>query len=236
MQLKQLLDIQDIDNHILRIKAELADIPRQIALHQSKLNTAQAEEKALTLKVETVTKDRHAKELDLKTKEEEIKKYSTQLSLVKTNDQYKALLHEISDAKSKISKLEDNLLEAMDVIDKSKENLAKYKTIVQQEQAKFKELEIKFNSEIARLENLLKEANDKRKSLVDSVRPELLRIYNRISMKWSGSALATIQGNVCQGCSMTLPPQVIHEVKKNDHIVQCESCSRILYLSESETI
>lgn len=234
MQLKQLLELQDLDNHILRIKAELGDIPRQLEMHQSKLTAAIAREKELHVKAEAALKDRHTKELDLKTREDEIQKLGSQLYSVKTNEQYKAMQHEIDEAKSKKSKLEDALLEVMEAIDKSKDEISQSKMIVQQEQSRFKETEQKFKMEIDRLEGLLKEAEIKRDTLTRSIDPNLLKIYNKISLKWSGSALVPIRGNVCQGCSMTLPPQVINEVRKNERIVRCEDCSRILYMNESE--
>ena len=236
MDLNKLLNLQELDNHIHRIQTELGDIPRQIEMNKSKLNTAIDEEKSIHQQSETLTKERHAKELDLKTKEDEIKKLSTQLYAVKTNEQYKAIQNEINDTKSKISKLEDALLVIMDSIDKLKEELNKKKNIVQQEEKRFKEIETKINIEKNRLENLLKEAEDKHTTLSESIDSELLKLYNRISVKWNGSALATIRGNVCQGCSMTLPPQVIQEVRKNERIVRCENCSRILYTVETETV
>ncbi|NIN67237.1 MAG: nucleic acid-binding protein, partial [Anaerolineae bacterium] len=36
----------------------------------------------------------------------------------------------------------------------------------------------------------------------------------------------------CQGCHMTLPPQVVSEVKQNDCIITCGECDRILYFQE----
>lgn len=234
IRLKQLVDLQELDNHINRIETELADIPRQIEIHRSKLNNEISESKVLQHQQETLTKERHAKELDLKSREDEIRTFNTQLYSVKTNEQYKAIQHEIADVKSKISKLEDDILVIMESLDKTKEILNKKKVIIQQEETRFKEVEQKFKTEIQRLEELLKEAEKNRTKLVESIEPDLLRIYNRISSKWSGSALATVKGYVCQGCSMTLPAQVIAEVRKNDRIVQCENCSRILYVNESE--
>lgn len=196
MYLKQLLELQELDNHILRIKAELGDIPRQLEMHQSKLTTALAQEKDLVGKSEVAIKERHAKELDLKTREEEIQKLGSQLYSVKTNEQYKAMQHEIEDAKSKKSKLEDALLEIMEAIDKSKEEATRIKVVVQQEKVRFAETEQRFKMEMARLESLLKEAETKRSSLSDAIEPNLLKTYNRISLKWSGSALVPIRGNV----------------------------------------
>ncbi|MDD5756941.1 MAG: C4-type zinc ribbon domain-containing protein [bacterium] len=38
-----------------------------------------------------------------------------------------------------------------------------------------------------------------------------------------------MKNNSCGGCHMTLPPQVVNEVRKLDRLVLCESCSRILF-------
>ena len=42
-------------------------------------------------------------------------------------------------------------------------------------------------------------------------------------------ALAEARDGLCTVCHVRLRPQVFNEVRRNDSIIQCESCTRILY-------
>jgi len=79
--------------------------------------------------------------------------------------------HEINDATSKKSKLEDALLEIMEAIDKSKEESTRVKTVVKQEQARFAETEQKLKQNWHDWKSLLKEAEAKRGSLTGAIDP-----------------------------------------------------------------
>ena len=52
--------------------------------------------------------------------------------------------------------------------------------------------------------------------------------FQRIA-KVRGSAVARAEGERCTVCQVRLRPAVFTEVRKNDSIVQCDSCNRILY-------
>ena len=63
-----------------------------------------------------------------------------------------------------------------------------------------------------------------------------LRRYEQICAARGGSPLASVIGSLgsgqvtCGECHMTLRPQVIVELHKQEELVPCESCGRILFL------
>ena len=44
-----------------------------------------------------------------------------------------------------------------------------------------------------------------------------------------GTAIARAEGERCTICQVRLRPAVFAEVRKNESLVQCDSCNRILY-------
>jgi len=70
------------------------------------------------------------------------------------------------------------------------------------------------------------------KQIVPEIDKKILASYERILKGKDGMALAAVHDYSCQGCFINLPPQVINEIKKHDHLVICESCARILYLED----
>src|SRR6202158_2092975 len=109
--IENLLKLQDTDKEIRRLHDEVAEFPKRVAVIEQKLagtkehlDRAQAAvraDEAARRKYDTAIND-------LRTK---ISKYRDQSLDVKTNDQYKALLHEIQFAEKEIAANEDKILE-----------------------------------------------------------------------------------------------------------------------------
>jgi predicted nucleic acid-binding Zn-ribbon protein len=47
-------------------------------------------------------------------------------------------------------------------------------------------------------------------------------------------AVAAIEGELCTACHVRLRPAMVQLVRRNDDIVTCDSCQRILYYVPKE--
>jgi uncharacterized protein len=233
-KLKQLIQLQKIDSQILKLHTRLNELPQKLKLQRETLTAIIAKHDAAHHELDRLTKERHTCELDLKQDEESVKTFSNQLYSVKTNEQYNALKHEIAQIKDKISKTEDTILELMDKLDIAKKLLDEQKKKVEEGKRVFAEEEKEILAEEVQVKGQVAELELKRKDITVNIDTTILAAYQKISQRWHGQALASIKGEICQGCSMKLPPQVIAEVNKNDKIVRCENCARILFAEETE--
>src|SRR5689334_12725728 len=111
--LTKLIELEKVDREIARLSDEVAALPRRVGAIEEKL----AEHKAAVEKAKTQIKgnesSRRQLEADIKGFQEKIVKYRSQSSSVKTNDEYRALMHEVSFAEQQISGCEDKILELM---------------------------------------------------------------------------------------------------------------------------
>ena len=57
----------------------------------------------------------------------------------------------------------------------------------------------------------------------------MLAIYDTGYSRRQGIAAAEAKDGICTICHVRLRPQVFNEVRRNEAIVQCDSCQRILY-------
>lgn len=233
--LQQLIQLQKIDSQIQTLHTRLNELPQELNRHREILNGIIAKYDAAHHEFERLTKERHACELDMKQDEENVKTFSSQLYAVKTNEQYNALKHEIAQLKEKISKIEDRILELMDKLDTTKKTGDEQKKKVEEGKKVFAEEEKKILDEETAVKSKVAELELKRIEISQTIDASILASYQKISQRWKGQALASIKGEICQGCSMKLPPQVIAEVNKNDKIVRCENCARILFAEETES-
>jgi predicted nucleic acid-binding Zn-ribbon protein len=170
-------------------------------------------------------KQNEASVQDLETKRS---KYKGQLMEVKTNKEYTAVLHEIEGVERDIKAREDVILEEME----KAEALA---LEVTREEADFKALEADAKTEkagldarAAKLEAEAQRLRGERDAVAASVPEDALALYARVA-KQRGAAVAEARDGMCQACHVRMRVQIWVEVKKNDQLFQCESCSRVYY-------
>jgi len=228
-QIGSLIKLQEIDTEIYKFNEQKAATPAEKqALEQDfqqkkeGLKVKENDAKSLQLK-------RKEREMDLETKDKEIKKYQAQLMQIKTNKEYMALQKEIEGLKADNSCLEDDILGLMDKIDKAKLGFAAEKEKVASQEKQMKEELARIDQEIKQIEEESSVLEKQRAEICVNIDKGLLSRYERILKAKTGLALVPLVGESCGGCNRVLPPQVINETRTQEEIVTCEFCARLLY-------
>lgn len=227
--LKNLIDLQGVDLRIAALKAEVATLPKHVQEIEAKLagSKAKLESAQAAIKSDETTRRKH--ESDIKDQQEKISKYRDQSLKVKTNDEYRALMHEIQFAEAAIGKLEDKLLEIMVNSDARKDTLKRAEAELKADTAENDREKEDARRRTAEDEQQLAELGAKRKALREGVTDDVLRHYDRV-LKLRGSALAPVhEDEMCSVCRVRLRPQVFQDVMTNEKFITCDSCNRIFY-------
>ena len=230
--LKTVIELQQVDLKIVELTGQIDSLPAQIQTLQSQLDnfihTHEERKKRLA------ANQRERKELEGETKaiQEKITKHKDQLYQVKTNEQYRAMLHEIEGEEGNIRKIEDEILEKMI----EAEDLQK---LVQEAAARLEGEKARVADEIKRLESErqadLEERGRlqlRRQELQSALSEPVLNLYERIRGVRRGVALAEARDGLCTACHVRLRPQVYNEVQPNESVLTCDNCDRILYYVE----
>jgi len=231
-EIEHLIALQHADAEIRRLKAEVAELPKRVAVIEAKLaGTKAALEKAKNaVKGDEAARRKYETAInDLRTK---ISKYRDQSLDVKTNEQYKALLHEIQFAEQEISANEDKILELMVNAEVREKEVKAAEAELKEETAEIEKEKAHAREETAKDEKELAEWTAKREAARGAVDPDLIRHYERV-LKFRGSGLAEVRDHKCMGFSVMLRPQTFNEVKTGK-LIYCVSCQRILYYDASK--
>ena len=70
-----------------------------------------------------------------------------------------------------------------------------------------------------------------REGLLPAMPANLLPLYESLRKSKSGLAVARVEGGTCAGCRLALTTQEMQRARMGQHVVQCSSCGRILYLA-----
>ncbi len=227
-KLRTLAKMQKLDDKIGQFRMLQQELPKQLNAIIDCVDEATAGMLvAETEKMELLKKQR-ALETDIATHKEQIRKYSTQLSEIKTNKEYKALNSEIAFLKEKISEIESQILELMDVESEImvRVNEAKDKLALAEKNKRDKEGDLR--KQIDQLEVTIEDTRNERNVLARTLPEPLIRQYgNLIKHKGNSAVVYNIDG-YCGGCGIVIRPQVKIEMQLQKKILTCENCGRIL--------
>jgi uncharacterized protein len=225
---QNLIALQAADREILRLRDEVAALPKRVAAIEERL----AGTRALLEKAKTAVKAdeaaRRKYESAISDQQQKISKYRDQSLAVKTNEQYKALLHEIQFAEQDIRGNEDKILELMVNAELREKDVKAAEAVLKAETAEIEKEKIEARKRTAEDEQQLAEWNAKRDTARAGVDADLLRQYDRVA-KHRRTGLSEARDHKCLACQVMLRPQTYNEVRAGTQVVICESCQRILY-------
>jgi uncharacterized protein len=235
--LKYLIELQAVDFRLIEIRERLSRFPKRLAEVEGRVTSARQQIATAKEALTTSLKDRKTFEMDVEQWKERAKKYRGQSSEVKTNESYKALLHEIANAEDEAAKAEDRLLDRMVAGEE-------YERQVKTAEAAVKGIEATANverhtiqAEYNAAQKELAAAEAIRARAVAAVPEDLVDHYERIAKRHGGIALAEVRGEGCGQCGVHIRPHVIQQIERpsNEEFFHCETCTRILYYAAHNT-
>jgi uncharacterized protein len=230
--LKSVIELQQVDTAIAEFSAQIDALPAQVQTLEAQLHDFLQTLEERKQRLAHNQKERRELEGEIQQIQTRISKHRDQLYEVKTNEQYKAMLHEIAGEEANVRKIEDRILEKMMEADdlqghirEAEAHLAGEKARVAAETARLKSLQQIDVDERAKL-------LARRAELAGSLGEDLLHTYERVRGGRGGVAVAQVRDGFCTACNVALRPQLYNEVRANDTLIACESCSRMLYYIE----
>jgi len=227
-ELEKLIRLHRAEAETKRLDAELGAIPRARQELETRLGVERARLDAAKSALDVSAKARRTHEAAVQDFETKRSKYKGQLMDVKTNKEYTAILHEIEGVEREIRGREDQVIEEMEKAEgltlEVKREEAAFKLVEQSGKLERADLDARE----ARLRGEASRAAAERDGAAGAVAEDTRARYERVA-RLRGSAVAEARDGMCQTCHVKLRVQVWVEVKKNESLVECDSCSRILY-------
>jgi hypothetical protein len=231
--LEYLIALQRLDSAASEARRRIAEAPDRERVFAERLDAARDRVADARVRLADSQAARRAIEKEVAVQQGRLSKYRDQLMSVKTNVEYQAMQKEIEFAQTEVKTLEDRELERMIEADEYAASLKLAETALRNEEqaveADRRELATTLaeqNAQVARL-------TGERETLVASLGPQVLATFELVSSRRNGVAVAEARDGICTICHVRLRPQVFNNVRRNDQIIQCDSCLRILYFVPS---
>jgi predicted nucleic acid-binding Zn-ribbon protein len=232
--LKSLIELQAVDLRLIGIRERLGSFPKHLAEVEARVTAARHQVTAAKESLLTGQKERKTYEMDVDQWKERAKKYRNQSAEVKTNEAYKALLHEIQNAENEVAKAEDRLLERMVSGEEYERQVKAAEAAVKEIEASASKERQAIQGEYNATQKELAAAEAVRAAAIATVPEDLVDHYERIAKRHGGIALAEIRGEGCGQCGVHIRPHVIQQLQRdsNEGFFHCETCTRIIYYAD----
>jgi predicted nucleic acid-binding Zn-ribbon protein len=227
--LKLLIQLQDLDLTAERLRRRMADIPAAQAALDSRMAELTAAVASIKERMAASQASRREIEKDLAAVQTRLSKYKDQLMEVKTNKEYHAMQTEITAAEAVVRREEDRLLEQMEEAETLAAQLKAAEAALKTGQADVAQRRQQMETERTTTEQDMEKANAERAQVAGSISAAALALFERVSKHRKGLAMSEARDGLCTQCHVRLRPQVYNELRRNESVMQCESCSRILY-------
>lgn len=227
--LQSLIELQELDTAAERLRRRIADFPAVEAAIDGRLTELTATVAAVKDRMSASQTARREIEKDLAAVQSRLSKYKEQLMEVKTNKEYHAVQTEIATAEQLVRQQEDRLLERMEEAEIQAAELKAAEAALKAGQAQGARDRQDLEAERSSADADLAKTAAARASLTARLSPAALTLFEHVSKHRKGLALSEARNGHCMQCHVRLRPQVYNDVRRNESLIQCESCSRILY-------
>jgi len=161
---------------------------------------------------------------------EQLRKTRDRIHEVKSNKEYQAVLKEIETLEQKHGIVEDKIITILEEIDTMKTSLAIREGEFQASGRRYEEEREKLEKRIGSIESQLQERQRQGESMREKIPKNVLKRYDMTKNVNQGLAVVSAWKETCDGCHMSIPPQLYNELLEDtEELIMCPNCRRIIY-------
>ena len=228
---KQLLGLQETDQRIEILEAELVRIPllqeaakERLANDTQALATAKSDYQTNEIAIKNV-------ELDIGTRRNSIDRLKVQQFETKKNEEYTKLGVEVIRYEGQVDELETRELELMEVADGLRANITEAEIALAKTQGFVDEEISELESRATARKSELAESKANREDKVAKINDEdIMDTYARLFNKREGNAIVNVTNQrSCTSCHVQVTPATYALAQSGSAISHCDNCGAILF-------
>ena len=228
-QVADLASLQEIDDHLARLATDLdearADLEDDEALASARSALAEGEERCAALEREQRRLEGEIDGLVARVEKEEGRLYDGSVSLPK---ELAGLQQEVASLRSRLSDVEDTELALLDKLEEAEGAREEARATLGREEAASAEKHTRLGGVVERLEGEIAAKEAERGACQARLTAPLVAQYDDLRRRRGGVAVTHLQGSICTGCRVSVPPSARKRALDPETPALCPNCERIL--------
>lgn len=227
-----LLDLQELDSAIVRLRArqQVLESGDETGVARTTFEREESKLGEARLSLDTLAIEQKRLEYDIdafsqKTTAEEKRLYD---GSVVNSKELESIQHEISNLKARRRRLEDDLLERLQLREDLEVQIAASEATVSESRKRLEQQGLDSETELAGIAATLARNAAEREALAANIDEETLELYEDLRAQKKGVGAAALSDGICQGCHEKLSAMELDKLKKTAGLKRCDYCRRIL--------
>ena len=228
-QIQLLATLQIVDQSLRAKTLEIGEAESRVAAVEEALRAQTVTTTAARAEHEALTARQRDLEAKLAASETKAKDRRMRITRIRNDKELGLMRRELDLLKDETTSLETELVGVMELVEGSatkleglEAELARLTTERDGEAGELREKQSRLAGEMDR-------ERAERTELISTVDGDLRRKYEMIFKRRGGLAVVEVRSGICQGCRMRVPPQLYNEIQRNEQVILCPSCQRMLY-------
>ncbi len=229
-----LMELQAVDLDIRKLEQAASGYPARLQEIENDLGGDRAASDQKQAELDEIDSQRRLIETQIQMHKEQIRKWESRLTDIKTPREYAALSREIDIAKKGIRNQEEEILNLMEQAEALNSEIELIERTILEKEKGYEAERTELRQKLSMLEKDRETLAARREQVVKGIDRSLLSTYERIRSRRGGIAMAAVQpGGACDACRLRIPPQLYNELVtgRGAELIQCPSCHRILYIA-----
>jgi predicted nucleic acid-binding Zn-ribbon protein len=186
----------------------------------------------LKIRAAQLEKDKGELEVNLAAEQENIRRSETNMKEIKTNKEYQAVGREIAAARKQVAELEEQILQKLAQLEELQSEIAGSETTLAELEQNTEQRRSEKQEEIDKVQQDIDVDNLRRDTITKELPANILKRYHSLRDQRRGRAVAVARDGYCLGCNMHLPPQLYNSLFREDELISCPHCQRMLILQK----
>ncbi len=228
-QIELLATLQLVDQSLLAKTQEIEQDEGRVA----ELETAVREQTTATAAAREELAGLATRQRDLEARlgatEAKTKDRRMRITRIRNDKELGLAKRELDLLKEETAALETELIGVMELVEATGKKLQELEATLERLTRERDDEAKALREKLGRLGGEIERERAARHELVKTLDGELRRRYEMIFSRRGGLAVVEVREGTCQGCRMRVPPQLFNEIQRNEQVILCPSCQRMLY-------
>jgi uncharacterized protein len=230
-QLKNLIQLQELDLKIDALKKNLSLLPIDLKTLDDSLSKLRATDGIKKNRITELEKSRRQTSAAKELNQDRLTRSNAKLESVQNTHEFQAATKEIEQLKKLNQSLEEQDKKTEEELEGLQKEAAVLDEQIQKSQAQRDEQASFIAGKNSELNSSISTLLSERNNFASKVERRILAQYDRVRGARAGIGIVPAVGGRCKGCNMVVPPQLYNEIQRATTLHSCPSCHRILFVA-----
>lgn len=231
-QIKQLVELQKIDDEIYEIKQTEEQAPLNLRDLENRFKEVVSKREGIQDKLDHLTEQQKRLLVEMEEDSARLKKSRNKLMQVNNDRDYQLMQREVENMEKTIRTRDEEKMAIQEELNIQNANYGENDKQYTSIKSELETLQTNLQNTLDSCRAQLVELNQKRELAAQFIPKEIFQRYEFIRKRLEHPVIVEVDEGICSGCNIAIPPQKYIDLQAGQHIQDCPNCQRLIFWSQ----